>query len=83
MSSWKAKGRSRFALLSISVFAIACSTPHVFSQTQVPGWCRPLPRPEYKALQRVPISDSWFEVYKVATGVFAIYEPHQSEETIS
>jgi len=31
----------------------------------------------------VAVSDSWFEVYKVAAGVFAIYEPHQSEETIS
>ena len=32
--------------------------------------------------QRVPVSDAWFEVYKPAAGVFAIYEPHQSEETI-
>jgi glyoxylase-like metal-dependent hydrolase (beta-lactamase superfamily II) len=31
----------------------------------------------------VPVKDSWFEVYKVAPGVLAIYEPHQSEETIS
>jgi glyoxylase-like metal-dependent hydrolase (beta-lactamase superfamily II) len=28
-------------------------------------------------------NELWFEVYKVAAGVFAIYEPHQSEETIS
>ena len=27
--------------------------------------------------------DPWFEVYRVAPQVFAIYEPHQSEETIS
>ena len=45
-------------------------------------WCRPLPRPEYKNLERVPVSDPWFEVYKPATDVFAIYEPHQAEETI-
>jgi len=32
---------------------------------------------------RVPVSDPWFEVYKVAPGTFAIYEPHQAEETIS
>jgi glyoxylase-like metal-dependent hydrolase (beta-lactamase superfamily II) len=49
----------------------------------IPEWCRALPRPEYKALERVPVSDSWFEVYKVAPAVFAIYEPHQFEETIS
>jgi glyoxylase-like metal-dependent hydrolase (beta-lactamase superfamily II) len=31
----------------------------------------------------VQVSDPWFEVYKVAPATFAIYEPHQSEETIS
>ena len=49
---------------------------------QIPEWCRPLPRPEYKSLERVKASDPWFEVYKVAPNTFAIYEPHQSEETI-
>jgi glyoxylase-like metal-dependent hydrolase (beta-lactamase superfamily II) len=49
---------------------------------EIPEWCRGLPRPEYKTLERVAVSDSWFEVYKVAPGVFAIYEPHQAEETI-
>jgi len=49
----------------------------------IPEWCRTLPRPEYKTLERVPVSDPWFEVYKVAPAVFAIYEPHQFEETIS
>ena len=29
------------------------------------------------------IADLWFEVYKVAPGTFAIYEPHQAEEVIS
>ena len=47
-----------------------------------PAWCKQLPRPEYAKLKRVPIADTWFEVYKVAPNVFAIYEPHQSEETI-
>jgi glyoxylase-like metal-dependent hydrolase (beta-lactamase superfamily II) len=50
---------------------------------QVPDWCKPLPRPEYKSLERIAIPDPWFEVYKVAPDTFAIYEPHQSEETIS
>ena len=39
--------------------------------------------PEYQSLQRIQISDPWFEVYKVAPDTFAIYEPHQSEETIA
>jgi glyoxylase-like metal-dependent hydrolase (beta-lactamase superfamily II) len=47
-----------------------------------PAWCKQLPRPEYAKLERVPIADTWFEVYKVAPNVLAIYEPHQSEETI-
>jgi glyoxylase-like metal-dependent hydrolase (beta-lactamase superfamily II) len=48
-----------------------------------PEWCKALPRPEYETLQRVLPSEPWFEIYKVAPAVFAIYEPHQSEETIS
>ena len=48
-----------------------------------PAWCRALPRPEYKPLERVRVSDPWFEVYRVAPDVFAIYEPHQAEEVIS
>ena len=53
------------------------------AQAAVPDWCRPLPRPEYKTIERVAVSDPWFEVYKPAPGVYAIYEPHQSEEVIS
>src|SRR5216683_2791000 len=57
----------------------ALPSPHA----EKPEWCKALPRPEYKSLQRVLPDDPWFEVYKVAPGVFAIYEPHQFEETIS
>ena len=66
---------------SLAFFAL--SVPVLFSRAEIPEWCRALPRPEYKVLQRVPMSDPWFEVYKVAPAVFAIYEPHQSEEVIS
>lgn len=57
--------------------------PALLCQVPVPNWCRAQPRPEYKTIERVSISDPWFEVYKPAQGVFAIYEPHQAEETIS
>lgn len=50
---------------------------------QQPEWCRKLPRPEYSKLERVKVSDPWFEVYRIRPGVFAIYEPHQFEEVIS
>jgi glyoxylase-like metal-dependent hydrolase (beta-lactamase superfamily II) len=50
---------------------------------QKPQWCRELPRPQYAKLERVFVSDPWFEVYRIRSGVFAIYEPHQGEEVIS
>jgi glyoxylase-like metal-dependent hydrolase (beta-lactamase superfamily II) len=50
---------------------------------QQPEWCRSLPRPEYRKLERVTVPDKWFEVYRIRPGVFAIYEPHQQEEIIS
>jgi glyoxylase-like metal-dependent hydrolase (beta-lactamase superfamily II) len=64
------------------LIAIFSASP-LLGEDGIPEWCRALPRPEYKGLQRVPVMDSWFEVYKVAPGTYAIYEPHQSEETIS
>src|ERR1700722_16367011 len=57
-------------------------SPVLLAQPPIPDWCRALPRPEYKTVERVPISDPWFEIYQPAQGVFAIYEPHQAEETI-
>jgi len=54
-----------------------------FVSAQTLDWCKSQPRPAYSKLQRVKISDSWFEVYKIRSGVFAIYEPHQFEEVIS
>jgi len=63
--------------------SIALSASALFAHAEVPEWCRALPRVEYKTLHRVAVRDPWFEVYAVAPAVFAIYEPHQSEETIS
>ncbi len=53
------------------------------AQSSKPEWCQKLPRPEYSKLEKVDQPDPWFEVYRVRPGVFAIYEPHQSEEVIS
>jgi glyoxylase-like metal-dependent hydrolase (beta-lactamase superfamily II) len=65
------------ALLAISLI------PTMLAQDAIPTWCKALPRPEFQALQRVAVSQPWFEVYAAAPGVFAIYEPHQAELTIS
>lgn len=67
----------------IAWIVLLAFTAPVLARAEVPGWCRPLPRPEYKNFQRIPVVDPWFEIYKVEPAVFAIYEPHQAEETIS
>jgi glyoxylase-like metal-dependent hydrolase (beta-lactamase superfamily II) len=69
---------------TLTLLAVVCSAASLAAQSnEKPEWCRALPRPEYKTLQRVLPDDLWFEVYKVGPGVFAIYEPHQAEEVIS
>lgn len=69
-------------LARLSLFCVLPAS--LAAQTKgIPDWCKPLPRPEYKALLRIPVNDPWFEVYQVAPGTFAIYEPRQAEETIS
>jgi glyoxylase-like metal-dependent hydrolase (beta-lactamase superfamily II) len=80
----KARLSLRSALCTL-IFLCSISTSATLApaQSEKPEWCKPLPRPEYKSLQRVLPDDAWFEVYKVAPRTFAIYEPHQSEETIS
>jgi glyoxylase-like metal-dependent hydrolase (beta-lactamase superfamily II) len=72
-----------FFVSSVSLFPSALNLFSSYSQEPIPSdWCKNLPRPEYKSLERVLPNDPWFEVYKVRPGVLAIYEPHQSEETI-
>jgi|ERR1700722_13271819 glyoxylase-like metal-dependent hydrolase (beta-lactamase superfamily II) len=66
---------------AIRVFFAICLVSPLFAQQ--PEWCKGLPRPAYRKLERVPTADNWFEVYKIRPGVFAIYEPHQLEEVIS
>lgn len=65
------------------LLAFASTLLSAQNSSEKPEWCRPLPRPEYQTLKRVPVTDPWFEVYEVVPGVLAIYEPRQAEETIS
>ena len=81
----RAKAGGTFAAagaVQISIICILLLASALSAQVPIPDWCRALPRPEYKALERVLVSDPWFEVYTPAPDVFAIYEPHQAEETI-
>jgi glyoxylase-like metal-dependent hydrolase (beta-lactamase superfamily II) len=81
------KNRTGYKLASVALLRALCiflsSALILPLHAQTPDWCKPLPRPEYKSLERIPISDPWFEVYKPAPNTYAIYEPHQSEEVIS
>jgi glyoxylase-like metal-dependent hydrolase (beta-lactamase superfamily II) len=71
----------RLNTLLVAIFLAICLTSSLAAQQA--EWCRNLPRPAYSKLERVPTADTWFEVYKIRPGVFAIYEPHQLEEVIS
>jgi glyoxylase-like metal-dependent hydrolase (beta-lactamase superfamily II) len=77
-----------FALLAILTTVLhaqqtVAKRPEAEHEPLRPEWCRELPRPGYKELDRVPVDSGWFEVYRIRPGVFAIYEPHQYEEVIS
>lgn len=69
--------------LILCAAALLLSFGTIGAQVSNPDWCKALPRPEYKSLERVQVQSSGFEVYKPAPNIFAIYEPRQAEETIS
>ena len=46
-------------------------------------WWENLPRPIYSSLERINVSQEWYEVYKLSSDTLAIYEPYQFEEAIS
>jgi len=47
------------------------------------NWWDKLPRPEWRAFEKIEQSEDWFEVHRIDDGIFAIYEPGQFEEVIS
>ena len=53
------------------------------SAAELESFCDRLPRPAYAKFQKHSVSNDWFEVYEVAPGVYAIYEPFQWQEVIS
>ena len=48
-----------------------------------PSWCTQVPRPANERLPRVDVGSPWFTVYQADTGVYAIVEAQQFQETIS
>jgi glyoxylase-like metal-dependent hydrolase (beta-lactamase superfamily II) len=74
----------------IALFCLIINTAPIIVLADEPSpaesmasFCKNLPRPEYADLERVDIEHDWFEVYQLADGVKAIYEPHQWQEVIS
>jgi len=66
------------------------SEPRIMDNEQVQNrgadkdnWWDKLPRPEWSAYQKIDQDQDWFEVYLIADGIYAIYEPGQFEEVIS
>jgi len=47
------------------------------------GWPDALPRPGNRRLTKLSSASSWFEVYQVGPGTFALLEPRHYEEVIS
>ncbi len=80
----------RRALLTVLLGLAACTGPVKLDNEQVSNrgagkdnWWDALPRQAWSRYPRVAQSQDWFEVYRVAPGVLAIYEPGQFEEVIS
>lgn len=81
-------------LAALAAFAgVACSLPpagnvHDTQKVENRGtnqddWWDELPLPEWRAFETVDVGSEWFEVYRLDTDLYAIYEPGQFELVIS
>lgn len=50
---------------------------------QPKAWYAELPRKQYSTLNKVNISNTWFDVYLLDNDIYAIYEPRHFQEVIS
>jgi glyoxylase-like metal-dependent hydrolase (beta-lactamase superfamily II) len=82
MKTQKSKQPILLYLLLTLVFIQSCQHKPSPAESMA-EFCQKLPRPEYKQLKRIDYNDEWFELYNVAPGVTAIYEPFQWQEAIS
>ena len=73
-----------FSLILLFTFSLLPSCKYKSSPAEsMAEFCQKLPRPEYSHLKRIDYDGRWFELYYVAPGVTAIYEPFQWQEAIS
>src|SRR6202522_4318177 len=66
-----------FAAILISLVSFA---PVTQAQPPQPEWCRTLPNAKYKTLHRIPLSDTWFEVYEVSYAVFCLKKKNTTKQ---
>jgi glyoxylase-like metal-dependent hydrolase (beta-lactamase superfamily II) len=70
--------------LLVSAGIAGCSEGDGTSELIQPSeWWRVHPRPVYATLEKVGTYQEWFDVYRLAEGTYALYEPNQFEEAIS
>ncbi len=85
----------RLAAACLAIWLASCQSPEPDAATPTheqlienrgegkDNWWDALPRAAWAGFDAIDQSQSWFEVYEVEPGVFAIYEPGQFEEIIS
>jgi glyoxylase-like metal-dependent hydrolase (beta-lactamase superfamily II) len=72
------------AAVLVSTGIAGCSDGEGTSELiQPPEWWRVHPRPVYATLEKIGTYQEWFDVYRLAEGTYALYEPNQFEEAIS
>lgn len=72
-----------FAIVRESTKPLVDSTTTAAATATGARWCDKLPRAGNAALEHVAGASDWFDVYRVAPGVFALAEPRQFQEAIS
>ena len=70
------------SLISLSSYSTGLAQDATSPEDSMADFCKKYPRDAYSSLTRIPHASQWFEIYKVAPGVTAIYEPHQWQEAI-
>ncbi|MFC1724985.1 MBL fold metallo-hydrolase [candidate division KSB1 bacterium] len=72
-----------YVIIIVNGLILSCSLSKTGSDLVQPEkWWQVHPRPVYASLEKVGTFQEWFDVYKLAEGTYAIYEPNQFEEAI-
>ncbi len=73
------------ALVVLTVITPACNEGEAGTSEliQPSQWWSVHPRLVYATLEKVGTYQAWFDVYRLAEGTYAVYEPNQFEEAIS